>query len=790
MSSGLPEQIGSYRVLGLLGEGSSGRVYRAQEPGTDREVALKVLLAGAVGDAFEARFRREIALLAALEHPGIARLYSAGVAETDRGTLSYLAMEYVRGTDLLRYSQTQPLSVRLRLLSAVAEAVHHAHTRGIVHRDLKPANVMVDERGQPKVLDFGIAQVVSNGEATQVTRLGEVLGTVPYMSWEQLAGDRDALDPRSDVFALGVMAYQLVSGQLPFTAGTGTSLMQAMKERQERSPEPLGRRTPAARGDLETVVMKAMAYEPKARYGSAAELAADLLRVVEQRPIEARPPTARYVLGLFVRRHRAVSAAAALALVALMVAAVVSLRFGFAEQQARRQAELRLAERDAVSRFLENMFTAADPERALGSRLTVREVLDVARRELDVQGAELPPGVLAQLQRSLGNSYTGLGQPAEALSLLVSAEQAVSVAEGGDSLEARRAQLDTLRARIRAGQQAEAAPALKALVGLGADSPAEQALQLEALVELVDFEIYGGSAKHAEALAAEALPQAEQTLGAEHPTTLMLGYERALALHMDARHDEAIVQAQAAVTGMTRRFGAQHPRTQLARDVMALSYREQGKFTESEAIYRETLASREQIMGVAHPQTAAVRASLAAVLTLAGRAAEALPLARQAHADIIVALGPEAENTRSVASLRAYVESENGNIAASTEINLALVAQTEVKPGGPSENDLPDYNNLANQLMKLKRYAEARAIFEKLLHHAERLQGRDHAHYGMFENNYGESLRQLGELESAAVALRHAKGVLEKQLEPEHPHRQRVVERLAEVESALAARKP
>jgi len=265
VSSGLPEQIGAYRVLGLLGEGSSGRVYRAQEPGTDREVALKVLLAGAVGDAFEARFRREIALLAALEHPGIARLYSAGEVETDRGTLSYLAMEYVRGTDLLHYSQAQPLAVRLRLLAAVAEAVHHAHTRGIVHRDLKPANVMVDESGQPKVLDFGIAHVVSNGEATQVTRLGEVLGTVPYMSWEQLAGDRDALDPRSDVFALGVMAYQLVSGQLPFTAGTGTSLMQAMKERQERSPEPLGRRTPAARGDLETVVMKAMAFEPKAR---------------------------------------------------------------------------------------------------------------------------------------------------------------------------------------------------------------------------------------------------------------------------------------------------------------------------------------------------------------------------------------------------------------------------------------------------------------------------------------------------------------------------------------------
>ena len=177
-----------------------------------------------------------------------------------------------------------------------------------------------------------------------------------------------------------------------------------------------------------------------------------------------------------------------------------------------------------------------------------------------------------------------------------------------------------------------------------------------------------------------------------------------------------------------------------------------------------------------------------AVLPLAGRAAEALPQARQAHADILAALGPDAETTRSVTSLRAYVESENGEIATSAELNRGLIAQTEAKPGGPAENDLPDYNNLANQLMRLQRYAEARALYETLLKHAERLQGREHAHYGMFENNYGECLRQLGQLDAARAALMHAKTVIEKQLESEHPHRKRVVERLAQVEAALAAK--
>lgn len=786
----LPERIGPYRVLGLLGEGGSGRVYRVEESGPRREVALKVLRPGAVQAGFQQRFRREIALLGALEHPGIARLYAAGSADTDLGAMPYLAMEYVRGTDLLSHAESAqlPLPERLRLLIAVCQAVQHAHLRGIVHRDLKPGNVLVNAEGQVKVLDFGVAQVTDGAEHTQVTRAGEVLGTLPYMSWEQLTGDPGALDPRADVFALGVIAYQLLSGRLPFAGSPETSLVQVLKQRQERSPPPLASVLPAARGDLDTVVMKAMAHEPAARYASAAEFAADLERYLDQRPIEARPPTAAYVARLFVRRHRALAGGTLLGVLAILIGAALALRFGLAEQEARHQAEQRLAERDAVSRFLENMFTAADPERALGSKLTVRDVVDVARRELDVQRGELPPGVLAQLQRSLGNTYTSLGQPAEALPLLESAERTVIAAEGEDSLEARRARLDTLRARIRAGHQAEAAPALKALVEAPADTPATKALRLEALVDLADFEIYGGSAKQAEALAAQALPEAIRALGAEHPTTLMLGYERALALHMDARHDEAIAQAQSVIAGMTRRFGAQHPRTQLARDVMALSYREQGKFAESEAIYRETLAAREQVLGATHPQTAAVRVSLAAVLTLAGRAAEALPQARQAHADILAALGPDAETTRSVTSLRAYVESENGEIATSAELNRGLIAQTEAKPGGPAENDLPDYNNLANQLMRLQRYAEARALYETLLKHAERLQGREHAHYGMFENNYGECLRQLGELEAARTALMHARTVIEQQLEPEHPHRKRVVERLAQVEAALAAK--
>ena len=545
---------------------------------------------------------------------------------------------------------------------------------------------------------------------------------------------------------------------------------------------------PAARGDLDTVVMKAMAHEAAARYASAAEFAADLERYLDRRPIEARPPTAAYVARLFVRRHRALATGAVLALVALLAGAGIAIRYGLSEAAARQQAEQRLAERDAVSRFLENMFAAADPERALGDKLTVRDVLDVARRELESQHDALPRGVLAQLQATLGNTYTSLGEPAQALPRLEAAERAAVQTAGTDSLQARRARLDTLRGLIRAGRQAEAAPRLKALAEepVGTE-PGALALHVAAVTERAEYEIYSGSPKEAERLASATLPTARGGLGTDDPATLMLAYERALALMMDARYDESITQATETIAGMERRFGAQHPRTQLARDVVALSYREQGKFAESEAIYRATLAAREQVLGPTHPQTAAVRVSLASVLALAGRAGEALPLARQAHADILRVLDPEAELARSVTSLRAYVESENGEIATSAELNRGLISQTEAKTGGPSENDLPDYNNLANQLMKLKRLGEARALYETLLKHAERLLGREHAHYGMFENNYGECLRLQGEFQAARAALLHSRAVLEKQLEPEHPHRKRVVDRLAQVDAALKA---
>jgi eukaryotic-like serine/threonine-protein kinase len=348
----LPASIGPFRILRLLGEGGMGRVYLAEQDHPRREVALKVLRAAAGAEA-QQRFAREAELLATLEHPGIARIYASGTADTPAGPLPYLAIEYIRGKDLIAHARERelPLPARLLLLAAVCRAVHHAHTNGVIHRDLKPANILVDEQEQPKVLDFGVARVIGHEQFTRMTAAGEILGTLPYMSWEQLVGDA-RIDARSDVYALGAVGYELLSGAPPYPGLSQTTLLGAIETVRSSDPPRLSRTQPATAGDVETIIMNALAHEPAQRYGSAAEMAADIERHLAHQPIAARPPTARYLLGLFVRRHRALTAAAGLIAVALVVATAVSLRFAWSAARARGEAEARPAARAALNNFL------------------------------------------------------------------------------------------------------------------------------------------------------------------------------------------------------------------------------------------------------------------------------------------------------------------------------------------------------------------------------------------------------------------------------------------------------
>lgn len=375
MTSSMPDRVGPYRVLERLGEGGMGIVYRAEqtEP-VRREVALKVLKHGLDSERVVARFEAERQSLARMEHPSIATVHDAGTTETGR---PYFVMELVRGVPLLEYADAQRLDLRRRvsLFARICRAVQHAHQKGVIHRDLKPSNILVTEAdGQPlpKIIDFGIARATDElADATRLTRADEMVGTPAYMSPEQMAGEPD-VDTRADIYALGVLLYELLTGTLPFdpAAYRGWAAYAAVHERRTPTPSERFRAwegsTSAAerrgvdvealsrtlRGDLDWVVMKAMDRDRDRRYETANGLALELERFLGDEPVLARPPSARYRTRKFVQRHTASVALASALLLLLVGVAVLQTIQAERITRARDQATVRQAQAEDLIGFM------------------------------------------------------------------------------------------------------------------------------------------------------------------------------------------------------------------------------------------------------------------------------------------------------------------------------------------------------------------------------------------------------------------------------------------------------
>lgn len=341
--------IPGFTLEGLLGQGGMGLVYRATQHRPRRPVALKLLRPTAVSRRAMRRFEREAEILARLQHPSIARVYETGVIEAGTDAAGpptpYFAMELIDGVGLCRYVEANglPTEERVRLFISVCDAVHYAHDQGVVHRDLKPANILVDQSGQAKVLDFGIARVTGSDQtlATMQTDVGQLLGTLAYMSPEQVVGDPASIDARSDVYALGVTLYELLCGKLPYNINPN-ALPEAARIIQEVDPAPLSTYDRSMRGDLETIAGRCLEKEPHRRYASAEALAEDLRRYLASQPIEARPPSGWYQATRFAKRNKVLVTGLAAVFVTLVMGMVgTSLGLSQAVEAQRREAQQR-----------------------------------------------------------------------------------------------------------------------------------------------------------------------------------------------------------------------------------------------------------------------------------------------------------------------------------------------------------------------------------------------------------------------------------------------------------------
>jgi WD40 repeat protein/predicted Ser/Thr protein kinase len=396
-------RVGNYRILGRIGEGGMGAVYEAEQDNPRRPVALKVIRSGLASPALLTRFRHEAQILGRLHHPGIAQIYEAGVAADGQ---PFFAMEFIRGLPLDEYARQRAptLRARVELLARVCDAVQHAHDQGVIHRDLKPGNILVDESGQPKVLDFGVARATDADLLTGagLTRTGQLLGTPNYMSPEQVTADPAAIDHRADVYALGVILFELLAHRPPYQL-EGRPLAEVARLILEEEPPRLGSVHPELRGDVETIVAKALAKEPARRYPSAAELAADLRRWLAHEPIQARPTSALYHLRRFARRHTGLVGGVVATVAALVLGLVATTLFAVGEARQRRQADDKTRE----AQFQQYRARIA----AAVAALSLHDVADAAR-QLQEAPEELRDWEWRHLHSRLDDSAAVLPVPA------------------------------------------------------------------------------------------------------------------------------------------------------------------------------------------------------------------------------------------------------------------------------------------------------------------------------------------------------------------------------------------
>jgi len=709
----VPRQVGPFTLLRKLGEGGMAVVFLAeQQHPIRRNVALKLIRWGTVTPEVLARFESERQALALMDHPAIAKLFEAGATPDRR---PYFALEYVDGTPITEHCDRHRLSIaeRLRLFQRVCDGVQHAHHKAVIHRDLKPSNVLIaNEPGAaaPKIIDFGVAKAIAGRltDGALRTQAGVLIGTPEYMSPEQIDLGPHDVDTRADIYSLGVMLYELLTGTLPFgskelrdsgfdetrrrirevepprpsarVAALGAAAAAAARARRTQ-PGVLARQL---RGDLDWITMKALAKDRTRRYGSPAELAADLARHLRHEPVLAGPPSAGYQVRKYVRRHRfGVFVSAVLVLVFVLFAGAMALQSG------RVAAERNRANREAeaarhASAFLQRIFDIPNPAR--GQSVTARELLDSAATEVDAgRGSEAELGT--QQRVILATAYASLGLHAQAEEQFQEAQRIRSELLGNDHPETLAVRHGLGKLRARQGRLDEAEILLRDVLErrarvLGPDDAAT----IESLDSLAVLREAQGDLHEAARLTEQVLDRKRRRSGREDPDTLRTMANLSTVYQTANRLPEAEALARETLTILQRVVGPQHPDTLRVLNNLGVILEEEREYDEAQRLYEGAVEELRRVLGREHPDTLKAEANLAIVHLYQGRYAEAEALDRDLAGRFERALGPEHSDTLWVQRNLALARGKQGAYEEAAGL-LQQALETARAARGPDDAD-------------------------------------------------------------------------------------------------------
>jgi serine/threonine protein kinase len=745
------DQIGRYKLLQVIGEGGFGIVYMAEqrEP-VRRRVALKIIKLGMDTKQVVTRFEAERQALAMMDHPNIAKVFDAGATETGR---PFFVMELVRGVPITEYCDQHHLSTRqrLELFILVCKAIQHAHQKSVIHRDIKPSNILVtlhDGVPVPKVIDFGIAKAIDQPltEKTLFTRFEQFMGTPAYMSPEQAEMSGLDVDTRTDIYALGVLLYELLTGRTPFDA---KHLVEAGIDEMRRTireqdpPKPSTRlatlsdadlTTVAAQhgaeprrlpglvsGDLDWVVMKALEKDRTRRYDTANGFAMDIKRHLNNEPIVARPPSNLYLFQKLVRRNKlAVTATTAVAL-ALITGFGVSTWQAVRARRAEAKTEIALKESEqarlqaqAVSKYLVQAFRSPDPNQD-GRDIKMADVLDRAVADLDANFAGSPK-IKGELLDALGQTYTGLGLTAKALDVLEEARTVNQAALGPDHPDTLGVNIDIFQAYRIARRLADGVPLLedtlkRCQTKLGPDAP----LTLTAMKDLGDAYRAAGRAAKAVSMLEDTLKLCKAKLGADDPTTLYTMNNLALAYRTAGRQAEAVSMLEETLKLMKAKLGPDDRDTLNTTDNLANAYRAAGRAADAVPLLEQTLQVCKAKFGPDHPDTLNTMNLLGDTYRASGRAADAVPLLEETLKLMKAKLGPDNVITLDAMNNLAIAHQAAGQLAQAVSLLEKTLKLMKTTLGPDHPVTLNTANNLANAYQATGRLTEAVPLSEDTL---------------------------------------------------------------------------